>query len=80
MIIRKAHKKDLRNIMNMYNSCVSGMIKNNIDQWDESYPNTEIIALDLEAATYYVVESKGTSTSYCFRPSAYGDGWIFWVP
>jgi GNAT superfamily N-acetyltransferase len=35
------------------------MMKNNIDQWDESYPNTEIITSDLEADTYYVVESKG---------------------
>ena len=58
MIIRKAHKKDLRSIMNMYNSCVSGMIKNNIDQWDKSYPNTEVITSDLEASTYYVAEIK----------------------
>ena len=56
MIIRKAHKKDLKEIMNMYNSCVYGMIKNNIDQWDASYPNKEIISLDLEASTYYVAE------------------------
>ena len=31
MIIRKANKKDLTNIMSMYKSCVQGMIKNNID-------------------------------------------------
>ena len=59
MIIRKAHEGDLQNIMKMYKSCIEGMIKNDIDQWDKSYPNTEIIALDLKAATYYVVESKG---------------------
>ena len=56
MIIRKAHKKDLNEIMNMYNSCVCGMMKNNIDQWDSSYPNKEIIRLDLEASTYYIAE------------------------
>jgi ribosomal protein S18 acetylase RimI-like enzyme len=54
MIIRKANKSDLGNIMLMYNSCVAGMIANGIDQWDESYPNTEVIMEDLIAQTYFV--------------------------
>ena len=58
MIIRKAHKEDLKGIMKMYNSCVSGMIKNNIDQWDASYPNKKIITSDLEASTYYIAKIK----------------------
>ena len=56
MIIRKAHKKDLNDIMKMYESCVNGMIKNKIDQWDSSYPNSEIIKADILASTYYVAE------------------------
>ena len=56
MTIRKAHINDLKNIMRMYKSCIHGMIKNNIDQWDESYPNTKIISSDIRAATYYVAE------------------------
>lgn len=56
MIVRKAHTKNLKEIMTMYNSCVCGMIKNNIDQWDASYPNKDIISLDLEASTYYIAE------------------------
>jgi ribosomal protein S18 acetylase RimI-like enzyme len=55
MIIRKATRADLNGIMRMYNSCVAGMIKNGIDQWDESYPNTEVIMGDLIAQTYFVV-------------------------
>ena len=55
MIIRKAEISDLENIMLMYKSCVDGMIKNGIDQWDESYPNTKIIMGDLIAQTYFVV-------------------------
>ena len=55
MIIRKAEISDLENIMLMYKSCVAGMIKNGIDQWDESYPNTEVIMGDLIAQTYFVV-------------------------
>ena len=55
MMIRKAEISDLENIMLMYKSCVAGMIKNGIDQWDESYPNTKIIMGDLIAQTYFVV-------------------------
>ena len=40
MIIRKANKVDLENIMKMYKSCVKGMITNGIDQWDDTYPNS----------------------------------------
>ena len=56
MKIRIAKKSDLGNIMRMYNSCVNGMIKNGIDQWDESYPNREIISEDINSKTYYVLE------------------------
>jgi len=59
MIIRKANKPDLENIMKMYKSCVTGMLKNGIDQWDETYPNTEIISEDLNVGTYYVSEMDG---------------------
>tara|TARA_B110000196_G_C21117688_1_gene651446 strand:- start:391 stop:894 length:504 start_codon:yes stop_codon:yes gene_type:complete len=60
MIIRKANKIDLDNIMKMYKSCVKGMLKNGIDQWDDTYPNTEIISEDLNVGTYYVAEMDGT--------------------
>jgi GNAT superfamily N-acetyltransferase len=60
MIIRKANKIDLDNIMKMYKSCVKGMLENGIDQWDDTYPNTEIISEDLNVGTYYVAEIDGT--------------------
>jgi ribosomal protein S18 acetylase RimI-like enzyme len=60
MIIRKAEISDLENIMLMYKSCVAGMVENGIDQWDETYPNTEIISEDLNVGTYYVSEMDGT--------------------
>ncbi len=59
MIIRKAYKVDLQSIMKMYESCVSGMIQNNIDQWDENYPNSKTITSDLDSETYYVAEIAG---------------------
>jgi len=58
MTIRKAYKEDLIKIMKMYESCVAGMIKNGIDQWDDTYPDTQTIAQDLENQTYYVAEDK----------------------
>jgi hypothetical protein len=56
MKIRKAQKKDLKNIMKMYKSCVKGMIKNGITQWDSKYPNLDIISLDVNAETFYIAE------------------------
>ena len=60
MIIRKANKTDLENIMKMYKSCVTGMLKNGIDQWDDTYPSTDVISEDLNVGTYYVGEIDGT--------------------
>ena len=54
MIIRKAQTSDLGNIMLMYKSCVAGMLKNSIDQWDATYPNAGVIMEDLIAQTYFV--------------------------
>ena len=58
MIVRKAYKSELKDIMKMYKSCIRGMIRNGIDQWDSSYPNSRIITSDLLAGTYYVAEIK----------------------
>ena len=44
----------------MYKSCVTGMLENGIDQWDETYPNNEIISEDLNVGTYYVAEMDET--------------------
>ena len=59
MIIRKGQISDLSRIMEMYASCVKGMIKNGIDQWDENYPNPKIITSDINSETYYVAERNG---------------------
>ena len=58
MKIRQAKESDLENIMKMYSSCVKGMIKNNITQWDKSYPNINIINTDIINQTYFVAEIK----------------------
>ena len=59
MIIRKANNGDLVGIMKMYKSCVKGMLENGIDQWDNTYPNVDIINEDLISGTYYVAVIDG---------------------
>ena len=59
MIIRKANIFDLSNIMLVYKSCVNGMLENDIDQWDDTYPNSNIIHKDIKAKTYFLAEMKG---------------------
>lgn len=54
MIIRKALISDLHQIMKVYQSCVAGMIKLGIDQWDSTYPNISIIRNDILEENFYV--------------------------
>ena len=54
MIIRKAEIEDIADIMKIYSSCVKGMIALGIDQWDESYPNKEVINSDISSGSYFV--------------------------
>ena len=58
MTIRQANLNDIEKIMKMYNSCVAGMIKMGIDQWDNTYPNKEIIQHDIQNKTFYVLTEK----------------------
>jgi len=58
MKIRKAEITDLDNIMSMYQSCINGMIKNGIDQWDSTYPNAQVIVNDINNNTYYIIEKE----------------------
>mgnify|MGYP001291208551 CR=1 FL=1 len=59
MNIRKGEISDIENIMQMYKSCVEGMIENGIDQWDKSYPNADIILADIKDRTYFIAELNG---------------------
>ena len=54
MTIRQAKISDIDNIMRMYKSCVNGMIEENIDQWDDTYPNKDIIIKDIVNKTHYI--------------------------
>ena len=45
--------------MELIARCIKVMRDSGSDQWDESYPNREVIAQDLERGTLYVCEEDG---------------------
>jgi len=57
--IRAGHQEDIEQIMELIARCVRKMQDGGSDQWDESYPNREVISGDLERGTLYVCEEAG---------------------
>ncbi|NUU60315.1 GNAT family N-acetyltransferase [Paenibacillus agri] len=56
--IRTAHKEELEEIMKLIAKCVKVMQDGGSDQWDEHYPNREVIGTDIERGTLYVYEDN----------------------
>ena len=66
MKITLATTENLDGIMEMYNSCVQGMLALGIDQWDESYPNRTIIEQDLKYLSLSLNLLFTSSSARCF--------------
>ncbi len=56
LIIRKAKTEDIRQIMIVFDFAKSALKDLNIDQWQNNYPNEEVIKNDLRLEQVYVVE------------------------
>ncbi len=54
MLIRKAKQNEINKIMNIIKKAVSNMISQGIEQWDDIYPNEEVIKRDLYEESLYV--------------------------
>lgn len=54
-----AKKSNLDKIFEMYTDAIKEMEKNNINQWDELYPDKEILEEDIEKQEMYVSWRKG---------------------
>lgn len=54
MIIRKSKFADLEMIVNIFKNAIKTMNENNIYQWDEIYPNDEILKQDILKNQMYV--------------------------
>lgn len=59
-VIRQGRMDDLERIMALIAECVRVMQEGGSDQWNESYPNRDVIAEDIEQGTLYVFEDDGT--------------------
>jgi ribosomal protein S18 acetylase RimI-like enzyme len=60
---RKANKEDLDEIFIIVKDAVAVMDKNNIPQWDEIYPDREVLTEDVEKNQMYVCEIDGQIAS-----------------
>ncbi|UQZ33239.1 N-acetyltransferase [Paenibacillus sp. PK3_47] len=57
--IRKAQREEVGEIMELIAKCVQVMQAGGSDQWDDSYPNQEIISSDIENGTLYAYVDNG---------------------
>ena len=64
MKLVKASEKDLQGIMDMIQGCVSEMVSHNIMQWNEHYPNLEVIAEDIKNQEGYVMVQGDSYVAY----------------
>lgn len=66
MEFRKSRKTDLPRIMKIITAAQKYMKENNIDQWQDGYPNEESITSDIEKGESYVLDEDGKviATSY----------------
>ncbi|MNO27808.1 putative acetyltransferase [compost metagenome] len=57
--IRNAQREEIGEIMELIAKCVQVMQNGGSDQWDESYPNKEVISEDMDKGTLYAYEEQG---------------------
>lgn len=62
-ILQKAERKDLKEIVSLYKEAISNMISNKIFQWDEIYPNEEILSEDIEKGELYLCKKDNSILS-----------------
>ena len=57
--IRTGKIEDLQEIMALIARCVTVMQAGGSDQWDDQYPNREVIGVDLQRGTLFAAEGEG---------------------
>ncbi len=58
-IIRKTKKPDIPALMEIFSEARKTIAALGIDQWQNGYPNAEVIAEDIEKEQSYLVEAEG---------------------
>lgn len=70
MILRLSNEKDLISIMEIINEGKEFLKSNNINQWQNGYPNEEVILNDINNNESYIIENNGEvlgTTALSFR-------------
>lgn len=58
MKIRKANRSDLSDIMLLVRQAQAYLKEHHVNQWQNQYPNEEIILQDIDKKCFYVLEEK----------------------
>ena len=59
MNFRKTTEKDLKTVIKIIDEAKEFLKNNNIDQWQNGYPNEDVILKDIENDNSYVLEDNG---------------------
>lgn len=62
-IFRKAEKQDVEEVVSLYKAAVAHMIEINILQWDEIYPNEEVLSGDIDKGELYLLTKENMITA-----------------
>ncbi|MGG7058833.1 GNAT family N-acetyltransferase [Clostridium nigeriense] len=59
MILRKTRQEEINKVVKIIDEAKETLKKNNINQWQNGYPNEEVILRDIENNESYVLEHNG---------------------
>lgn len=65
MLLRKTTTQDLDAVEQILNDAKASMKASGIDQWQDGYPNKEVVAQDIKNEEAYVVEIDGGVFASC---------------
>jgi len=65
MIIRLATNEDLKGILEIVQDAVNLLKKNNVNQWQNGYPNRDVFLKDIENETLYVLCDEAIIVGFC---------------
>lgn len=82
MEITQARHGDALTIMDLFKECIGDMAANGLFQWDDTYPNINIVTKDMESGTLFNSIDKGKCTGVITlneeQPVEYGG--LDWTP
>ena len=60
MILRLSSEKDIDKILEIINDAKVYLRSQGVDQWQDGYPNREVIEIDIKDSCSFVLEDEGT--------------------